>query len=143
LTTADGALQEYKMYMKKREPVPSRIVFCVLTAFVAFIFSACQTTPNTRGVQPGPPYLWGEYEDQVYIFLNRGNLEGQIIILEQDLQGIVSNGKYPPPGLYAQLGLLYAETGNREMAIDFFRKEKSFFPEAVTFMNFLIKRLES
>jgi hypothetical protein len=124
-----------------------RVVTCVFTALVfAACLSGCGTAPGTQrpepGAQSGPPYLWGAYEEQLYAFLNRGNPETQIIILEQDLRTIVTNSKYPPPGLYAQLGLLYAETGNIERAINFFRQEKVFFPEATVFMNFLIMRLE-
>lgn len=120
-----------------------RFFYGVLSALIfAACLSGCGTTPRPEpGAQPGPPYIWGAYEEQVFAFLNRGNLEAQITALEQDLQRIVSGGKYPPPGLYAQLGLLYAETGNLEMAIAFFEQEKAFFPEAAVFINFLIMRL--
>lgn len=123
-----------------------RVALCVFAVFIIFGLSGCRTAPDSQGAAPGaqtgPPYLWGVYEEQVYAFLNMGDIAGQIIALEQDLERIVSGGKYPPPGLHAQLGLLYAEIGNREMAIAFLKQEKAFFPEAAVFMNFLIARLE-
>ena len=115
---------------------------CVLTVFVLIAIAGCSSTPGPQpGAQPGPPYLWGTYEEQVHVFLTRGDFTAQIIALEHDLQEITARGKYPPPGLYAHLGLLYAETGNLEMAIAFFMREKAFFPDAAAFMNFLIARL--
>jgi len=127
--------------MKKRV-IPR--IFAALA--IAAYLSGCGTMSGTPGpepgAQPGPPYLWGSYQEQVFAFLNRADPVTQIITLEQDLQRIAAGGKYPPPGLYAQLGLLYAETGNIETAIAFFRQEKAFFPEAGVFMSFLIMRLE-
>jgi len=120
---------------------PAARYACAALVF-AFFLSGCASVPRAEpGAQPGPPYFWGSYEEQVHAFLTSGNLGAQIMALEQDLQRIVTGGRYPPPGLHAQLGLLYAETGNREMAIAFFREEKAFFPDAAVFMNFLITRL--
>ena len=105
-------------------------VFAVL--FLAVCFSACESTPDL--------YSWGSYESQVYARL-RGDSSPytQLGALEQDLEKIESGGKPVPPGFYAHLGLLYLETGNHAMAIACFREEKTRFPEAAAFMDFLLK----
>ena len=119
---------------------PAGSVFIIL-AF-AFCFSGCESSPRpVPGEKYGPPYAWGNYEEQVYAHLNKGSLETQIMSLESDLRVIVAGGKFAPPGLFAQLGLLYAEAGNRETAISFFLAEKDLYPEAAAFMDFLIGRL--
>ena len=134
--TADGTPEASKALMKQR------IIQCVFAGLVFILISGCTSTPRLEpGAQPGPPYLWGSYEEQVHAFLTMGNMNVQIMALEQDLFRITAGGRYPPPGLFAQLGLLYAETGSRELAIAFFREEKAFFPDASVFMNFLIARL--
>ena len=120
-----------------------RTACCICTALVfAFFLSGCTSTPGLEpGAQPWPPYIWGTYQEQIHAFLTGANPGAQLIALEQDLQRIITSGRYPPPGLHAQLGLLHAETGNRGAAIAFFQEEKAFFPEAEVFMNFLITML--
>jgi hypothetical protein len=105
-------------------------VFAVL--FLAVCFSSCESTPVL--------YSWGSYESQVYDRL-RGDSSPytQIGALEKDLETILSSGKQVPPGFYAHMGLLYSETGNRTRAIYCFETEKTRFPEAAAYMDFLLK----
>ena len=65
-----------------------------------------------------------------------------ILALERDKEKIESSGKAAPPGFYAQLGLLYAETGDAAMAIAYFETEKALFPEADTYMDFILGQLQ-
>ncbi|MCL2319150.1 MAG: DUF4810 domain-containing protein [Treponema sp.] len=85
-------------------------------------------------------YYWGSYQDQVYSYLSGESLPAQIQALEKDKEKITSSGKAAPPGFYAQLGLLYAETGDRANAIACFETEKAHFPEAAPYMDYLLKR---
>jgi hypothetical protein len=110
----------------------ARFVNCVLSAlFFAICFSACETSP-------GSLYSWGSYELQVYAYLNGESRGEQLAALERDLDKIEAGGKPVPPGFYAQMGLLYEETGNAVEAIACFTMEKTLFPEAAVFMDFLL-----
>ena len=109
-----------------------RVIFRVLSVFILVVcFSACETSP-------GSLYSWGSYELQVYAYLNGESRGEQLAALESDLDKIEAGGKAVPPGFYAQLGLLYAETGNAPGTIACFTMEKTLFPEAAVFMDFLL-----
>ena len=57
----------------------------------------------------------------------------------RDQEKISLSGKMAPPGFYAHLGLLFAETGDDEAAIACFEREKAWFPEAAIYMDFLLR----
>jgi len=105
---------------------------CVILALTAFL-SGCASSPQ-------PLYAWGSYEAKVYAHLQGESREAQIEALERDLEKIEASGKTAPPGFYAHLGMLYAETGNDAKAIACFTTEKTRFPEATAFMDFLLKK---
>ncbi|MDR2881200.1 MAG: DUF4810 domain-containing protein [Azoarcus sp.] len=110
-----------------------RRVFPALV-FVACL-SGCASSPETL-------YAWGSYESQVYAHLQGESREAQIEALERDQEKIEASGKTAPPGFYAHLGMLYAETGNDAKAVACFETEKTRFPEAAAYMNFLLKKYE-
>ena len=109
-----------------------KVVHSVLPAIVlAACFSACESSP-------GALYSWGSYESQVYAYLNGESRGEQLAALERDLEKAEAGGKAVPPGFYAQLGLLYVETGDAVGAVACFTMEKTLFPEAAVFMDFLL-----
>jgi hypothetical protein len=101
----------------------------------AACLSGCASPPQTL-------YSWGSYESQVYAHLKGESREAQIEALERDQEKIEASGKTAPPGFYAHLGLLHAETGNDAKAVACFETEKIRFPEATAFMDFLLKKYE-
>jgi hypothetical protein len=103
---------------------------------------AMTLTALLAGCASGPPplYSWGSYENQVYARLKGESTEAQITALERDQEKIEATGKTAPPGFYAHLGMLYAETGNDAKAITCFETEKVRFPESIAFMDFLLKK---
>jgi len=113
----------------------ARCIFPALILAVVF-FSGCASQ------QPKSLYAWGSYEEQVYAHLKGESRDAQIIALERDLGKIEASGRTAPPGFYAHLGLLYAETGNDAKAIACFETEKNRFPEAAAYMDFLLKNYE-
>jgi len=108
------------------------LVWCVFSALVVCL-SGCASSPE-------PLYAWGSYESQVYAHLKGESREAQIQALERDQEKIEASGKTAPPGFYAHLGMLYADTGNDAKAIACFQTEKTRFPEATAFMDFLLKK---
>lgn len=116
--------------------VPRRFIRVVFSFFVlAACLSGCESSPKDL-------YSWESYEPQVYAHLTGESREAQLIALERGRQEIEARGDSVPPGFYAQLGLLYAESGNEAMAITCLTAEKTRFPEAAAYMDFLIRRYE-
>lgn len=102
-------------------------------ALAGLVFSGC-SQKNTA------IYYWdGAYQEGVYQYLNNeANPQEQISQLETSIQNAYKNGKKVPPGLYAHLGLLYSDIGRIDIAKQNFGKEMQLYPEAKTFMEFLI-----
>jgi len=109
----------------------------VRNIFPALVFAACLSGCKSA---PEPLYAWGSYESQVYAHLKGESREAQIEALERDQEKIEASGKTAPPGFFAHLGMLYAETGNDAKAVACFQTEKTRFPEATAFMDFLLKK---
>jgi hypothetical protein len=105
------------------------IYHCFLALVITVCFSGC--TSNSI-------YYWGNYEPQIYAYLNGDSPERQLSILERDREKIGLNGTKAPPGFYAHLGLLYMEIGSDAQALACFETEKIFFPEAAAYMDFLL-----
>jgi hypothetical protein len=105
----------------------------VFAAACASFLSGCASTRE-------PLYRWESYEKQVYAHLRGESREAQIEAMERDAEEINANGKIAPPGFYAHLGLLHAETGHDDRAIACFEKEKARFPESAAFMDFLLNK---
>jgi hypothetical protein len=115
----------------------------LLPAVSVFMISACaQPVPQ----QPLPLY---HYEDSSLTYclykahmtneslLNFHNsIERTIERAEQSRSGRV------PPGMYANLGYIYLQSGKSKEAITVFKKEKTFYPESTHFMDKMIKKIE-
>jgi len=75
--------------------------------------------------------LYGAYKDPTTVAANMQKLEAHIGKLEQGKQKV-------PPGLYADLGTMQLQAGDREKAQMNFRKERESWPESATLMDALI-----
>jgi hypothetical protein len=106
----------------------------LLALALAVFLSGCVAT------KPKSLYHWGSYEAQVYAHLQGESREAQIEAMERDIDKIDASDKIAPPGFYAHLGLLYAETGHDDKAISCFEKEKARFSESAVFMDFLLNK---
>ncbi len=86
-------------------------------------------------------YNWDNYQKTVYQYYQGDKVgpEEQIASLKESIEKSRATGKAVPPGLHAQLGLLYANTGHTDLACQEFNTEKSLFPESATYMDFLLK----
>lgn len=103
----------------------------MLTLCCVFL-GGCATAPKTL-------YQWGGYQQQVYKYFQGETPEAQIAVLEENYQKMRAEGGKPPPGYHAHLGMLYAEIGQGEQAVQQFQTEKSLFPESAVYMDFLLK----
>jgi hypothetical protein len=112
------------------------------SSFIPRIFPAFALAAVLAGCAsaPAPLYTWGSYESQVYSHFKGESREAQIEAMERDRGKIEASGKTVPPGFYAHLGMLYAESGNDAKAVACFSTEKARFPEATAFMDRLLKK---
>ena len=106
-----------------------------IAGFILFLLTAgfC-----LAGCGTPPLYNWGDFQLMIYKNLkNETGAEPQISALEKNLSG----DKPVPPGFYAHLGMLYAETGDLARAVECFNEEKTRFPESAVFMDRLLSRI--
>ena len=75
--------------------------------------------------------LYDSYKDPAKVGANMQKLEAHIRKLEQGKQKV-------PPGLYADLGTLQLQAGDKEKARGNFRKERELWPESAGLMDALI-----
>lgn len=92
-------------------------------------------------------YSWNgnDYPESVYKYLTQdGDPQEQLKKLEDIAQ--LDGGKKVPPGLHAQIGLLYGQLGNPGKMAEAYQKEQALFPESSQYINFLLnkgKKMES
>lgn len=99
---------------------------------VALALAGCQHQPATI-------YQWESYQPQVYQYFKGESPIAQIEVLEKDLLKINAQGKTPPPGYHAHLGVLYSVIGRGDLMAAQFEAEKQLFPESAGYMDFLLK----
>ena len=88
-------------------------------------------------------YNWGGYDQALYagykdvtkMQVLRINLEAHIGAMEKSNQKVA-------PGLYAELGTLYLQTGSSDQAISYYSKERATWPESRTLMTAMIQNIE-
>ncbi|MEA9391203.1 DUF4810 domain-containing protein [Acerihabitans sp. TG2] len=109
---------------------PKKIVICAIV-----VLSGCATAPKAI-------YNWDSYEPTVYQYYqgNKTSPDEQIAKLKASTEKSRATNKKVPPGLYAHLGLLYANTGRTDLAFQEFNTEKTLFPESAPFMDSLINQ---
>ncbi|MEQ1976009.1 DUF4810 domain-containing protein [Xenorhabdus sp. SGI240] len=102
---------------------------------VAESLVGCVNAPKTI-------YEWGNYQSTLYQYYQQDKTGPQEQL--QALQKVVEQAKAKdnpvPPGLHAQMGLLYSNIGNIGDAFQQFEIEKNLFPESAPYMDFLLSK---
>lgn len=88
-------------------------------------------------------YNWGNYEQGLYKTYKdptqapelRTGIEEQVVFVQ-------TNGKKMAPGLYAELGTLYLEAGDKEQARKYYVYERDTWPESSVLMTGLIESID-
>lgn len=92
---------------------------------------------------PQEHYHWGQYEALILgMYTEPGSADPltQIEKLTADIQQAEADGKPTPPGIYAHLGMMYAENGDIARAEEAFLEERNRFPEAAVFIDGMMHR---
>lgn len=107
----------------------------------AAILAASLLTTGCANQQP--LYYWGGYEDVLHQYYTRpGDMPAarQIEILQRDINTATQRNLKIAPGIYAQLGLAYADLGNQSAAENAFKQEMALFPDSTVLLEGMIKR---
>jgi hypothetical protein len=99
--------------------------------------SGCQSTK--------PLYHYGSYQTNVYEhFKNEdSSVTEQIEALEKTISETNRNKLQVGPGIYAHLGFLYLQSGQRDTGLGYLQKEKQTYPESSQFIDFLLKNAKA
>ncbi len=108
------------------------------TVVAAAFFSACAQPPKQI-------YLWENFPRQQYEVLLRSgvNVAEQVQALEAHAEKARAGNVPLPPGFRAHLGMLHLELGNVDAARSAWQAEKAAFPESGSYMDQLLRRLDS
>lgn len=93
-------------------------------------------------VAPGL-YQWGGYERDLYgAYKDPAKMEALRLNLETQTNLMEGSGQKVAPGLYAELGTLYLQSGSSDKAIAMYKKEREAWPESKGLMTTMIENLE-
>ncbi len=106
--------------------------YAVLASVAFTLLAGCATQKTMYG--------WKDYQPQVYKYFKGSDADGQIIVLEKNLEEFKARNEPAPPGFHAYLGMLYAQTGNIDRTTQEFGEEKTLFPESAFYMDFLLNK---
>ncbi len=106
----------------------------ILLLFCVSFLAGCATTAK-------PLYYWQDYSDSLYKYKKEPSDE-TFAAHKQTLQGIIElSGEKEtrvPPGVFAELGLMYMKEGSAAEAVKFFRLEEETYPESAVLMSKMI-----
>jgi hypothetical protein len=100
------------------------------TVMLALALSGCAS----KGL-----YEWGGYDAVLYnSYKDPSTVAANMLRLQTHIQQLEQNRLKVPPGLYADLGMLQLQAGDKEHAQANFLKERDLWPESASLMNALI-----
>jgi hypothetical protein len=67
----------------------------------------------------------------------------QIEALEKTIRDSNRNKLQVGPGIYAHLGYLYLQSGQRDTGLGYLQKEQQLYPESAKFIDFLLKNAKA
>lgn len=87
-------------------------------------------------------YNWDQYQPAVYSYLQEGDLglDIQVEAMEENIETAASKDQALPPGFHAHLGMLYAQQGHDDLALEQLELEQELFPESSTFITLLLSQ---
>lgn len=113
-----------------------KVINIVSAVMAALLIASCAQKKETV-------YYWGDYQSSLYSYYKHDKSpEQQIESLNAVVEQAKAKNKPVPPGLHAQIGLLYVETGRPDLAFQQFTTEKTRFPESAAYMDFLMRNKE-
>lgn len=88
-------------------------------------------------------YKWGGYDDALYAsYKDATRTDALRVKLQTHIEAMETAKQKVAPGLYAELGTLYLQSGAKDKAIALYGKERDAWPESAHMMNSLIATLQ-
>lgn len=115
----------------------TNISILLTSAFLLFFSFGCATQK--------PMYYWGDYSGSLYKVHkdpNEKNLAEHQVQLETIIKQSEEKNLRVPPGVFGELGYIYALKNNSKEAIYLFEMEKQTYPESTIFMDNMIQQVE-
>jgi hypothetical protein len=89
-------------------------------------------------------YDWGGYDALLYqSYKKPEQLAANMVKLEAHIQKTEQSGRKVAPGLYADLGTMFLQAGDRAKAAANYRKERALWPESAGLMDAMIRNVET
>lgn len=90
-----------------------------------------------------PVYQWGGYDSKLYAgYKDQTKMEELKTGLETHIAAMDMSKQKVAPGLFAELGTLYLQSGNSEKAGALYARERDAWPESRSLMNAMIQNLD-
>lgn len=87
-------------------------------------------------------YDWGGYSGLMYQnYKKPESVPANLILLQTHVTALEGHSTKVAPGLYADLGTLYLQAGDRVRAVENYRKERAAWPESAGLMDGMIRNL--
>jgi len=88
-------------------------------------------------------YDWNSYDSNLFrYYKDPTSAEGFRVGMETQFKELEAKNLRPAPGLYAELGTLYLERGDRTTAASYYKKEHDAWPESRYLMKVMLSNLE-
>jgi hypothetical protein len=88
-------------------------------------------------------YQWGGYDQALYAgYKDPTKMEAMRLKLEAHIAEMEKSKQKVAPGLYAELGTLYLQTGSADKATGLYAKERDAWPESNGLMTAMIQNIE-
>lgn len=91
----------------------------------------------------GPLYYWGEYPKMLELYYSQpGNMTAaqQVRLLQNTIENAERAGRKVAPGIYAHLGVAYADLGKQTEAEAAFSAEVELYPESKIWLEGMVAR---
>jgi hypothetical protein len=109
---------------------------CISLGVLVVLLVGCNSTKAPKKI-----YQWDGYQDSIYQYYQKDTSpQDQIATLQKLVEKSRASSLPVPPGLHAQLGLLFSNTGKMDSAIAEFNTEKKLFPESTAYIDFLTSK---
>ncbi len=109
--------------------------------YLALVIAVLVSTGCAQVSQGG--YYWGQYSESYFALVKDRNQETvmqRITALEEIVSESASRDIRVPPGIHAELGMVYAEVGREEESLGQFETEVAIYPESKPFIERLVSR---
>lgn len=112
----------------------AQLIKTFVLIIICGLFVACTSTPR---------YYWADYPDGLYQFYNQPAAASRVrTSLHELIENAESKNLVIAPGIYAELGTYYLESGDMNQAVFYYQKEHDYWPESAAFMQMLISNLQ-